>query len=109
MIYAHQLTEIELIRRHSDAYRPAFDIINRDSTIPSFLREKYDLFFDDLIQRLKVDMTLLDYNYTRLNQYMRTLAYEQRKVFHLRPCEIQCIDEKEYPLALEFYLQFDSM
>ena len=77
--------------------------------IPSFLREKYHLFFDDLIQRLKVDMTLLDYNYTRLNQYMRTLVYEQRKVFHLRPCEIQCIDEKGYPLALEFYLQFDSM
>ena len=79
-ILAHQLTEIELIRRHSGAYRPAFDIINRDSTIPSFLREKYHLFFDDLIQRLKVDMTLLDYNYTRLNQYMRTLAYEQRSV-----------------------------
>ena len=54
-------------------------------------------------------MTLLDYNYTRLNQYMRTLVYEQRQVSHLRPCEMQRIDEKEYPLALEFYLQFDSM
>ena len=54
-------------------------------------------------------MTLLDYNYTRLNQYMRTLVCEQRQVFHLRPCEIQRIDEKEYPLALEFYLQFDNI
>ena len=108
-ISAHQLTQIELIRRHSGAYRPAFDIINRDSAIPSFLREKYHLFFDDLIELLNIDMTLLDYNYTRLNQYMRTLVYEQRKMFHLRPCEIQRIDEKEYPLALEFYLQFDSM
>ena len=108
-ILAHQLTQIELLRRRSCAYGPAFNVINHDSMIPSFLREKYHLFFDDLIQRLKVDMTLLDYNYTRLNQYIRTLAYEQRKVFHLRPCEIQRIDEKEYPLALEFYLQFDSM
>ena len=98
-----------MLRRRSGAYGPAFNVINHDSMIPSFLREKYHLFFDDLIQRLKVDMTLLDYNYTRLNQYMRTFVYEQRKVFHLRPCEIQCIDEKEYPLALEFYLQFDSM
>ena len=32
-----------------------------------------------------------------------------KEVFHLRPCEIQRIDKKEYPLALEFYLQFDSM
>ena len=32
-----------------------------------------------------------------------------KEVFHLRPCEIQRIDEKEYALALEFYLQFDSM
>ena len=31
------------------------------------------------------------------------------EVFHLRPCEIQPIDEKEYPRALESYLQFDSM
>ena len=54
-------------------------------------------------------MSLLDYNYTHLNQYMRILVYEQRKVFHLRPCEIQRIDEKKYPLALEFYLQFDGM
>ena len=93
-ISAHQLTQMELIRRHSGVYRSAFNIINRDSTIPSFLSEKYHLLFGYLIQRLKVDTTLLDYNYTRLNQYMRTLAYEQRKVLHLRPCEIQCIDEK---------------
>ena len=108
-ILAHQLTQIELLRRRSGAYGPAFNVINHDSMIPSFLRKKYHLFFDDLIERLKVDMSLLDYNYTRLNQYIRTLSYEQRKVFHLRPREIQCIDEKEYPLTLEFYLQFDSM
>ena len=108
-ILAHQLTQIELLRRCSDTYRPAFNVINHESMVPSLLREKYHLLFDDLIERLKVDMTLLDNNYTRLNQYMKTLAYEQRKVFHLRRCEIQRIDEKEYPLTLEFYLQFDSM
>ena len=79
-ISAHQLTQIELLRRCSGAYRPAFNVINHDSMIPLFLREKYHLFFDDLIEHLKVDMILLDYSYTRLNQYMGTLVYEQRSV-----------------------------
>jgi len=84
-------------------------MIKNDLTIPSFLNEKYQLFFGDLIERLKVDMTLLDYNYTRLNKYMRMLVYEHIQVFTLRPNEIGRIDEKEYPLALEFFLQFDGI
>jgi hypothetical protein len=108
-IIAHQLTKIELARRCSGVFKPAFGIINHDPTIPSFLREKYQMFYGDLIERLKVDMTILDYNYTRLNKYMRMLIYEQIRVLQLRPHEIQLIEESEYPLALEFFLQFDSM
>jgi hypothetical protein len=108
-IIAYQLTQTELARRCSGVFKPAFDIINHDSTIPSFLREKYQMFYDNLIERLKVDMTILDYNYTRLNKYMRMLIYKQIRVFKLRPHEIQQIDESEYPLVLEFFLQFDSM
>ncbi len=67
------------------------------------------MLFGDLINRLKVDMTLLDYNYTRLNAFMRMLFYEQIRVFNLRPHQIAQIDENEYPLALEFFLQFDGM
>ncbi|CAF4150666.1 unnamed protein product [Rotaria sp. Silwood2] len=102
-----QLTKEELARRHSGAFKPAFNIINYDSTIPSFLREKYHMYFTVLLERLKVDISILDYNYTRLNKYMRMLAYEQMRVFNLRPHEVQHIDEKEYPIALEFFLQFD--
>ena len=61
------------------------------------------------MERLKVDMTLLDYNYTRLNQYMRMIMYEHVHVFNVRPHEVERIDEKEYPLALEFFLQFDGI
>lgn len=104
------MTRDELKRRETCCtFTTAFNIVNYDSPIPSFLREKYTLFFQDLISRLKVNLTLLDYNYTRLNQYIRTLSYEQMQVFNYRPHEIQRIDEKEYPLALEFYLQFDSI
>ena len=38
---------------------------------------------------------------------MRMLTYDQVRVFNLRPREIQWIDDKGYPVALEFYLQFD--
>ena len=100
---------MELNRRQTGAFKPAFNMINSNSTIPSFLREKYQLFFVDLIERLQVDMTLLDYNYTRLNQFMKMLIYEHIHVFSLQPNQIQYIDEKEYPLALEFFLQFDGM
>ncbi|CAF4005174.1 unnamed protein product [Rotaria sordida] len=96
-----------LVRRCANTFKPAFNIINYDSTIPSFLREKYHIFFGDLLKRLKVDMTILDYNYTRLNKHLRMLVYEQIRVLHLRLHQIQRIDEKEYPLGLKFFLQFD--
>jgi hypothetical protein len=108
-LLAHQLTDTELARRNAGAFKTTFGIINNDPVIPSFLREKYQLFYGDLLKRLKVDMTILDYNYTRLNKYMKMFIYERISVFNFQPHEIQLIDEKEYPLALEFYLQFDSM
>lgn len=106
---AYQLSRSELTRRQSGVFKPAFDIVNYDSMISSFLREKYHMFFSDLLERLKVDMTILDYNYTRLNKCIHTLVYEQMRVFNLQLDEIPRINEKEYPLALEFFLQFDGM
>ncbi|CAF4999883.1 unnamed protein product, partial [Rotaria sp. Silwood1] len=103
----HQLTRTELSRRPLGSIKPALQIVQNNTTIPSFLREKYHLYYDDLLERLKVDFGILDFNYTRFNKYMRMLAYEQMRVFNLRPHEIPRIDEKEYPIALEFYLQFD--
>ncbi|CAF4036541.1 unnamed protein product [Adineta steineri] len=106
MPYYH-LSQADRIRRHSSAFKPAFNILNLDPTISSSLREKYQFFYSDLIERLKIDITLLDFNYTRLEKYMKALIDQHIRVFDLRPHEIQRIDEKEYPLALEFFLQFD--
>ena len=63
---AQQLTEQERVRRYSNVFKPAFEIIHHDLTIPSFLREKQQLFVGNLLDHLKVVITLLDYNYTRL-------------------------------------------
>ena len=89
IILAHELTQREVLCRLSGAFKPAFDINNANSMIPSFLREKYLIYFGDLLQRLKVDMTILDYNYTRLNQYLKILIDEQIQIFKLRPHEIR--------------------
>ena len=107
-ILAHQLSDIELARRYSGAFQTTFDIVNDHPAISSFLREKFQFFYGDLLERLKVDLSILDYNYTRLNRYMKMFTYEQILVFNLRPHEIPLIAEKEYPLALEFFLQFDG-
>jgi len=108
-ILVNQLTPTEAIRRCSNSFTPAFDIVNHNPMIPSFLREKYQLFYNDLIERLKVDMSILDYNYTRLNKYITMVIEEQIRVFVLRRNEVQPIEENEYSLALEFFLQFDGM
>ncbi|CAF3802427.1 unnamed protein product [Rotaria sp. Silwood1] len=107
-IPSHQLTRTELSRRSLGSIKSALQIVQNNTTIPSFLREKYHLYYDDLLERLKGDFGILDFNYTRFNKYMRMLAYEQMRVFNLRPHEILRIDEKEYPIGLDFYLQFDD-
>ncbi|CAF4236004.1 unnamed protein product, partial [Rotaria sp. Silwood2] len=103
----HQLTPTELSYRRSGAFKPACTIVNSQSNMPSFLRAKFNMFFGDLLERLKVDLSILDYNYTRLNKFMKMLAYEQIRAFNLPPNAIPQIEEKEYPVVLEFFLQFD--
>ncbi|CAF1440915.1 unnamed protein product, partial [Adineta steineri] len=76
-IPSRQLSEKQLVFRQSNVHKPAFQIIDNDSTLPSFLREKHQLYFGDLMKRLKVDMAILDFNYTRLNQYIRKMSYER--------------------------------
>ena len=78
-----------------------------NTTQPSFLREKYDSLFGQLIDRLKIDLSILDYNYTRMNDYLQRLSAHQSQINFVRLHELKPIDENEYPIALEFYLQFD--
>ena len=66
------------------------------------------MFYVDLLERLKVDMAVLDYNYLRLNNYMKLLMFERMRIFNISLDNISKINEKEYPLALEFFLQFDG-
>lgn len=88
-------------------HEPTIEFIDLLPERPSFLREKYQLFYVDLMKRLHVDMTLLDYNYTRLMHYINELKQHKVRLFGFFPEEIEPLKEWEYPWALEFYLQFD--
>lgn len=104
----HQLSGDEVVLRMSGIFPSVCTVIDRDPMLPSFFREKYHLYFVDLMQRLKVDMSILDYNYTRMQRYLQRMTEEHIYVFNLRADQVLGIDEKELPLALEFYLQFDG-
>ena len=102
-----QLTATELQRRQSGTFPLAVDLIDQNSSMPSFLRDKYRLFFDELMTRLKVDLSILDFNYIRLNKFLRLFMYQQVRVFNLRAEDAAVVEEKELPCLLEFFLQFD--
>ena len=104
----HQLSGDELVLRMSGIFPSACTVIDRDPMLPSFFRDKYQLYFADLMQRLRVDMSILDYNYVRMQRYLQRMTEEHIYVFNLRADQVPCLDEKELPLALEFYLQFDG-
>jgi hypothetical protein len=108
VILVNGLNSTEVTRRMSYSPRMGIEIKFYNPSMPSLIREKYNLLYVDLIKRLRVNMQMLDYNYTRLNRYLRMFADEQTRIFRLRPDEIQLITEKEYPMALEFFMQFDG-
>lgn len=93
--------------RSSTIRQPTLELIQYRQEIPSFLREKYELLYVDLMKRLHVDMSLLDYNYTRLNHFIQEFDRHRMVVFGFLREELEAIHEREYPMALEFYLQFD--
>lgn len=106
-LLVRRLSAADLARRRTGRYEPAVELRRIDDAQPSFLREKYDLFFGHLIDRLKIDLSLLDYNYTRMNDYLQRLIAYQSQINFVRLHELKPIEDHEYPIALEFYLQFD--
>ena len=102
-----RLTAVERRRRQSGTFPSAVHLVDQNSTIPSFLRDKYRLFYSELMKHLKVDQSILDFNYTRLNVFLRLLLYQQVRVFNLRAEDAAVVEEKELPCLLEFFLQFD--
>lgn len=67
----------------------------------SFLLDFYQEFYGNLKTRLKVDISILDFNATRLRECVNQVVAQ----YHL---EQTMLNVDELPLALEFYLQIDG-
>ena len=92
---------------------PSFTILDQrqsSNSMPSFFLNLHAKLFGDLIQRLRIDSMIIDYNYTRLLKCMSILT-EERLRYRFGNSSLISLEQlsmDEYPMALEFYLQFDG-
>ena len=107
-IVEHRLTVEEKARRHSGAFRKPFDLIHVNNDVPSFFFDEYRRLLDIWTDLWRVDLSILNYNYVRLRRCIDALVNEQIIQYKLRPNEVKRLQESEYPIALEFYLQIDG-
>ncbi|CAF2782298.1 unnamed protein product [Rotaria sp. Silwood2] len=61
-----QLSQQELLRRQTGTYKPLFSITNSNTSTISFMVKQYNTYFVPTLDHLKVDLSILDHNYTRL-------------------------------------------
>ena len=108
-IPVQQLTLQEHARRRTGKYPCAFSIVETHTSAPSFLLQYYQMYFASLIHRLHVDLSILDYNYTRLKVFIGFYRDALVRIFGSRHAsETQFnLNESEYAYLLEFYLQLD--
>jgi hypothetical protein len=113
-IIDHLLTEQERARRCSSKYRAPYHVIGGPPTnilvntnIPSFFWSIYQQLFADVVEHLHVDMSIIDYNYARLAKCLDIWAKERIYRFQEKSHEVT-LDQREYAIALEFYLQIDG-
>lgn len=113
-IIDHLLSAQERDRRCAGRYRPPFHVIGGLSTsllmntnVPSLFWTTYQGLFGDIVEHLRVDEAIIDYNYTRLIKCAEIWAQERKDRFKSYPADV-ALDQKDYALALEFFLQIDG-
>lgn len=110
----HLLSDEQRKRRYSSKARPPFLIVGAppnsvlvDTKIPSLFWPIYQQIFGDVSEHLHVDMSIIDYNYARLTRCIDIWAKEKMIRFKSKPHDV-ALDQREYAIALEFYLQIDG-
>ncbi|CAF4830996.1 unnamed protein product, partial [Rotaria magnacalcarata] len=59
-----------LARRQSGTYNCSFTIIDHNASTTSFMVKQYQTYFPSILDRLNVDLSILDYNYNRLEHFL---------------------------------------
>lgn len=113
-IIDHLLSKQERHRRSTAKYRPPFHVIGAPPTnilvntrIPSFFWPLYQQLFGNVTEHLRLDISIIDYNYARLSKCLDIWAKERIDRLNKMPHEVT-LDQREYAIALEFYLQIDG-
>ncbi len=108
------MSEQERNRRRSPQYRPPFHIVGTspdnilvNTRIPSFFWPIYQEIFANVSEHLHIDMAIIDYNYARLFKCID--IWSKERIFRFRKTQHEVtLDQREYAIALEFYLQIDG-
>lgn len=109
----HQLSIEQRTRRQSKHYRSHFTFNPAIHSQQSFLKQKYKLFFEPIMDKLQVDTCIVDFNYTRLESILRLFADIRHRIFNHphrstgNTIQQWQLKEEEYPMLMEFYLQMD--
>ena len=110
---AQFLSDKQLQRRQFGVYQRPFEYKILGNS-PSFLNSTYQYFYQHLSERLHIDPTIIDFNLTRLDEAMSTLAmnndrqywtHEQQGTREERDI---AVDFVQLAIALEIFLQTDG-
>ena len=78
-----------------------------NTQIPSFFWPIYEELFANVVEHLHVDLAIIDYNYARLTKCVDLWAKERLIRFQKTDYEVT-LNQREYAIALEFFLQIDG-
>jgi hypothetical protein len=106
----NHLSQQELTNRQKGKYKASFSIIDSNaSTTTSFMVQQYRTYYASLLERLNVDLSILDRNYIQLKKiielhrqaYIRTIGHDKTAKYQFN------LPENEFAQLLEYYLQID--
>lgn len=104
------LSAEQLIHRQPGKYICPFTINNHDPTMTSFILNQYHKFFVPILQNFKLDLSILDHNYARLQQVIEMIRKARLRALpsnKLNEDPLGNLFDNELPQLLEFYLQID--
>lgn len=103
------LSTEEIARRQHGFYSAPFKIENIHPTAGSLMITHYHTYFTPIFERFKIDLSILDHNYYRMNHFMDLFRKSRSRLLTAARCSEDLIDlsDIEKPQLLEFFLQMD--
>ncbi|CAF3656261.1 unnamed protein product [Rotaria socialis] len=103
------LSTQELTHRQPSLYPASFQIQNPHPPAGSFMMTQYQKYFPPILERFKMDTSILDHNYFRLHEFMNLFRSSRLRQLGQVKCteDLLPLGDTEIPQLFEFYLQMD--